>query len=358
MFLFKKKLFLYLYIFFLVLVLIFNEFSTNRAFSKNFNVTQVKINEYYDLNFDKYKVIDRAFIKAFRILNYQILEKKDQSKLNSVTLEEIKSLIENFTIIDEKFINKEYQSEFEVQFNRKKVLNFIERKNLVSSLPKKIKVFMLPVLIDIRSNELYTLDKNIFFKNWNNDSKKYFLINYVLPNEDIEDYLIISKNINNIENYNFDEIIRKYNLENYIILIVLKDNKILRIFSKIKLDKKKMLMNNFFNKININNELSINNLIMDIKDHYEDKWKSLNKINTSIALPIRLAIDSKNFELSKKLEKKLLSLDLVSDFKIEKINNKEIVYKIIYNSTPDSFLENMLSFEFKIDISNVLWKLK
>ena len=61
-----------------------------------------------------------------------------------------------------------------------------------------------------------------------------------------------------------------------------------------------MLMNNFYNRININDSESVNNLIMDIKDSYEDKWKSLNKLNTSIALPIRLSIDSKNIELSKK----------------------------------------------------------
>ena len=342
----------------MVLVLIFNEFSTNEALSKNFNITQIKINEYYDLNFDKSKVIDKAFLKAFNVLTYKIFEKKDRYKLNKITLEEIKSLIDNFSIVDEKFVNKEYRSEFEVQFNRRKVLSFIERRGLISSLPKKIKVFILPVLIDVEVNDLHALNKNIFFKNWKEKTEKYYLINYVLPNEDIEDYLIIKKNISNIENYNFKEIVRKYNLDNYIILIVLKDNDILRIFSKIKFGKKNMLMNNFYNRININDSESVNNLIMDIKDSYEDKWKSLNKLNTSIALPIRLSIDSKNIELSKKLENTLLKFDLVSEYIIEKFNNNEIIYKIIFNSSPDKFLENMLLYDFKIDTSKRIWELK
>ena len=179
-----------------------------------------------------------------------------------------------------------------------------------------------------------------------------------MPNEDIEDYLIIKKNIRNIENYNFNEIIKKYNLDNYIILIALKENDVLRIFSKIKFDDKNILMNNFYNKININDEESVNNLIMDIKNHYEDKWKSLNKLNTLIALPLRLSIESKNIKLSKKLEETLVKFYLVSDFKIEKINSKNTIYKIIFNSSPDKFLDKMLSFGFNIDTTNDVWKLR
>ena len=120
MFIFKKKIYSYLYIFLLSLVFIFNEFSTKNLLAKNFNITQIEIEESYDINFDKYSVIDKAFQKAFNILIFQILEKKDRSKLNDISIKEIKSLIENFSIIDEKFINNNYIGKFEVQFNKKK----------------------------------------------------------------------------------------------------------------------------------------------------------------------------------------------------------------------------------------------
>ena len=358
MFLFKKKIYLYLYIFFLIIVFIFNEFSTNLAFSKNIIISEVEIEENYDLNFDKSKVIDKGFIKAFNILVYKIIEKKDRFQLKNIPLKQIKSLIDNFSIVDEKFINNKYQSQFEVQFNRKKIIKFMENKNIISSLPKEIEFFIMPILIDTKTNELYYLNQNIFFKNWNNESQKYFLINYVLPNEDIEDYSIIKKNLGNLESYDFHEIINKYNLNNYIILIILKKEKKLRFFSKIKLDKKNILMNKIYNDIDIDNEESVNNLILDIKEHYEDRWKSINKLNTSIELPIRVSLDSKDIELSTKLEKALLKLDLVSDFKIEKFDNEKIIYKIIFNSSPQKFLDNMLLFDFKIDSSSAIWKLK
>jgi len=358
MLIFKKKIYFYLYIFFLILVSIINEFSTNKAYSKNFIISDIEIEESYDLNFNKFKVIDKGFKKVFKILIYKTVETKDRSKFENISLKKIKSLIDNFTILDEKFINNKYKNKLEVQFNRKKILNFFENENVISSLPKEIKSFFLPILIDTKTNELYPLNKNIFFNNWNIESQKYFLINYVLPNEDIEDYLIIKKNISNIENYNFDEIIKKYNLDSYIILIILKENDILRIFSKIKFEKKNILMNNFYNKININNEESMNKLIMNIKDNYENRWKSINKLNTSIALPLRLSLESENIELSRKLEKTLTKYVLVSDYKIEKFNNKDTIYKIIFNSSPDKFLEKMLSLGFKIDTTNDVWKLK
>ena len=358
MLLFKKKINFNLYIFFIILISIIIEFSTNIAYGKNFIISDVEIEESYDLNFNKSKVIDKGFDKAFRILIYKTIETKDRSKFENISLKKVKSLIDNFSILDEKFINNKYKNNLEVQFNRKKTLNFFENKSVISSIPKKIKPFFLPILIDTEEQELYPLNKNIFFKNWNNKSKKHFLINYVLPNEDIEDYLIIKKNIREIENYEFKEIIKKYNLESFIVLIILKNNDILRIFSKIKFGKKNILMNNFYNKININNEDSINRLIMEIKDSYEDRWKSLNKLNTSIAFPLRLSFESKDINLSQKLEKTLETYDLVTEYKIEKFNSKNIIYKIVFNSSPDKFLEKMFSVGFSIDTTNDVWKLK
>ena len=65
----SKKIYNYLYIFFLVLIIIFSEFSTNFAKAKNFVINDIEIQEEYDLNFDKIKVVDRAFKKAFRDLD-------------------------------------------------------------------------------------------------------------------------------------------------------------------------------------------------------------------------------------------------------------------------------------------------
>jgi len=355
---FKKKIYSYLYILFLFLVLNFTEFSTNNAFSKNFVISEVNIKERYNLNFDKSKVIDKGFLKAFNILIKKILEKKDQTKIKNISTKDVKYLIDNFSILDETFVNQNYQGTLEVQFDRKKIIKFLDKKKIFSSLPNEIDVFLLPILIDSKNNELYYLNQNIFFNLWNDVYESHFLVKYILPNEDIEDHLIIKKNLNNLENYNFNEIIKKYNLENYVILILLKDDNKLRLYSKINFENKNMLLNKNFNNVDISNKTFIKNIILEIKNTYEDRWKSLNKLNTTIELPIRLSVDSNNVELSNKLEKTLMKLDFVSDFKIERFNNDEIIYKIIFNSTPQRFLENIMISGFKIDTTKSIWKIK
>ena len=59
------------------------------------------------------------------------------------------------------------------------------------------------------------------------------MLEYILPNEDVEDYLSIKNNLKNIESYDFNEIIKKYNTNNYIIMIILKRNNYVKVFSKI-----------------------------------------------------------------------------------------------------------------------------
>ena len=354
---FKKKYIYHLYIFFLVLILFFSEFSTNIVSGKNYNILDIKVEENYDINFDKSKVINKAFEQAFKVLIYKLVESKDRSKVNNIPLKDKKNLIENFSINNEQFINNNYIASFNVQFSKRKILNYLNNKNIIPSSPKEIEILLIPILINKDLNELNYLNQNDFYNKWNHSTKNYYLINYILPNEDIEDYDIIKKNINNIENYNFKEITKKYNLKNEIILIMLKSNSQLRVFSKIKFEKNKLLLNKIFN-LDDNSEHEIKNIILDIKDNYEDKWKSVNKINTSIKIPIRLSISSNNIKLSHELEKKFSSIDLISKYEIEMFNNKEIIYKIIFNGNPNKLLDVLNLSNFNIDSSNKVWKLQ
>ena len=359
MFLFKKKIFSILYILFLTLVFNFSEFSTNRALSKNFIISEVDVEEKYNINFEKSKVLDKGFLKAFKILINKILINKDKDKVSKVTIQEVKYLIDSFSILNENFINKKYKAKIEVEFDKKKIIKYLDKKRIFLSLPKEVESLVLPILIDTKKyNELYYFNQNIFFNLWNDVSKNSFLINYVLPNEDIEDYLIIKRNINNIDKYDFNEIIKKYDLKNHIILILLKNEKNLRLYSKVNFENKTILINKNYNNIDINNKSVVKNIILEIKNLYEDKWKSMNKLNTTIELPITLSINSKNFELSKKLENTLKSLDFVSDFKIEKFDNHEIIYRIIFNSTPQKFLEDMKLSGLEIETLKSVWKIK
>ena len=358
MYFFKKNISNCLYIFFIFLTFNFIEFSTNFLYAKTFVVSKIEIEEKYNLNFNKLKVIDRGFKKAFQNLSKMILEEKDLNKISNTPIEDIKKLIENFSILDEKFINQKYKSIIEVEFNRRKLIQFLNSKNIILSLPKKIDVFFLPILVDLETNNFSYLSDNVFVKNWENIKQNYFQINYILPNEDVEDYFNIKKNFQNIENYNFKKILEKYNSENHIIMIVFKKKKDFKFYSKINFGNKFLVINESFTNKNMQDKSDLNSMILNIKNKYEDNWKSFNKMDPLSSVPIRLSINSSNIKQSLKLENALANLDFVNYFEIEKFDSDKIIYRIYYGSNPKRFLNDILLYDINIDTNSINWKIK
>jgi uncharacterized protein YtpQ (UPF0354 family) len=74
-------------------------------------------------------------MQAFDRLVLSILQTQDQAKLSKTPLGLIKSMIETFSIQEEKFIDEIYYLSLNVSFNKKKILNLMEEKNIFPSLP-------------------------------------------------------------------------------------------------------------------------------------------------------------------------------------------------------------------------------
>ena len=358
MYFFKKKISKCLYIFFVFLTFNFIEFSTKDVLAKTFVVSKIEVEEKYNLNFNKLKVIDRGFKKAFKDISQMILQRKDLNKIRNTPIDDIKKLIENFSILDEKFVNQKYQNIMEVEFNKKKLIKFLDSKNINLSLPKQLDVFLIPVVVDLETNNFKYLSENIFVKNWERVDKNYFQINYIMPNEDAEDFLNIKQNLKDIENYNFQKILKKYYSENFIIMIIFKRKNNIKFYSKINFDGKfEILSKNFTNK-NIEDQTELNSMILNIKNIYEDNWKSLNKMNPSASVSIRISVESNNIEKSLKLENALVNLDFVNSYNVEKFDSNMIIYKVYYSSNPKRFLKDIVSYDINIDTSSSNWKIK
>ena len=176
-----------------------------------------------------------------------------------------------------------------------------------------------------------------------------------MPNEDIEDINLIKKNAYNIEEYDFKEIISKYVINDYIILILFQKENSLNALIKTNLNNKKFISNT---KFDFYQNQSIEKIIKELKFELENQWKQLNVINISIKLPITLSINSKNHNLIRDLEKKLYELDLVANFYIDSFSNEKIIYKIIYNSTPDKFINEFVNSDMKLNTSDSIWSIE
>ncbi len=355
MFLIKNKINIYLYFFFLLFILVFIKFSTAIVLADNYIVKNIRIKEQYDINFNKDKVINKGFEKGFKTLIFKIVESKDKKLFKDIPNNKISSLIDNFSITNEKFVNNNYEVDFEIMFDKKKLLSFIREKNVISSVPKDTDVLFIPILIDTQSNEIKFFDQNYFYNNWNNVNKNYFLLNYNLPDENIENFRFFQKIKNNIENNDLSEITNKYNFENIFVVIFYKNKKNLQIFSKINFSNSNFKFNLNQKNINYEDNKTLDQIILNLKNLYEDKWKLINKINTSITIPVKISIKNSNFIISDKLENILNQSDFVYEYEIEKMNSEEIIYKIIYNNNPEKFLNTLKVNDININSSSDIW---
>ena len=302
---------------------------TTSAQSRIFKIEDIEIYEPFNASFNKEIVINKAFSTAFNELTLSIITTKDQKKINYTKLDEIKYLVDSFEIKNESFLNKKYIAKFNVNFNKKRTLNYFEKKNIFPSLKMNKDFLTILIFFDNDKNQIFLYDKNPFYKNWNNNKEKFFLINYVLIEEDIEDLEIINKNKENIENYQFDKIIKKYGLNDYIISIMFKNNNELRVLSKFFFNENLKIINHKYNNFNLNDESVLDNLILKTKTNLEDLWKSNNLINTSLKLPINLQLDPKDTLKAISLEKEMDKIDLIYDYYVTSISNKKSNYSIM-----------------------------
>ena len=346
------------YIYFILFSLLIVFFSTTYSNANAFKVSDIEISSPFELNFEKNHVIDKGFQTSFSELISMITTSGDKKKIKNVSIKELKGMIDSFTISDEKFINNEYFANLETTFNKKKILKFLENKNIFPSIPQRNKILLFPILVETKDNSIYLFNNNIFYDKWNESKNSYDLLNYLLPSEDIEDLIELQKTSNDMETYDFSKLINKYDIKDNIILIIYKEGNSIRTLSKINLNNDFKIQNKNYPKINIENNDDFSNIVRSLKQVYEDQWKKNNEINTSIKLPITISINSKKTKKIIELEQVLDSMDLISEFNILNFNSESIQYKITYNGTPDIFLNDMRKNNFDFEMKNNIWILK
>jgi len=344
------------YIFFFITLLFLN-FTTSDVKASIFKVDDIEISEPFELKFNRYTVIDKAFVEAFDQLSKMIVLSDQEKKLKNTKISEIKNLIDSFNIKNEKFIQNSYSANFEVNFNKQNTLLFFEKKNIFPSIPRKKNILILPIFIDLDLQTVNLFNQNPFFKEWVLNKKNYHLLNYILPNEDIDVISELNKNINNLEDYNYEDIIKKYNFNEYIITLIYKENNNIKVFSKIKINNNTKIHSYRVEGIDISKLDNLYNLINEIKNIYEDNWKLNNQINRSVKLPINISIISDNYDKNMKFENFLKYNELVAEFFIKDFDNQKVNYKIIFNGSPKQFLKIINNNGININTSKQIWEI-
>ena len=346
------------YIFFISFVLFIIIFFTTYLYANTFKVSNVEISSPFRLNFNKNRALDKGFQTSFLNLLTMITTSGDKKKIKNTSTKEIKAMIDSFTISGEKFANNEYFATLETTFNKKNVLKFLERKNIFPSTPVRNKILLIPILVNTETNNIHLFNDNIFYKKWNDVNKNYELLEYLLPTEDLEDLNKIQEMSSSIESYDFINLISKYDLKDYIISIIYKNENEVKVLSKINLNNSLKVDSKNYSKINLNNKKDFEKVLENLKTTYEDYWKKNNEINTSIKLPLTILINSKDYKKIMKLEEIFNNIDLISDFYILKFDNENTQYKVIYNGSPKTFFNDMSKRNFDLIMEDNMWKIK
>ena len=347
-----------IYIFIIFLSLILSFFSTTKAKSKPFEIENIEISKPFQLNFNKNDVIDEGFVKAFNKLVALVVTSDDKNKIKTTRLNEIKTMINSFSIKEEKFIDEIYYVNLGVSFSKKKIFNFLEKNNIFPTIPKRKKFLFIPIIIDEKKRDLLIFSNNKIFDEWNNQKDSLHLIEYILPTEDLEDLTLIKKQFNLIEQYDFKKITDKYSLNESIIALIFKNQRNIRILSKITINGNVKLKNQSFSGINLQDRNQLIDMISKLKTIYEDYWKNINKINTSIKFPLTIKADNSDPNKIDKLEKILSKTDRIYDFYISQFNKDFIYYQVVFNGTPNAFLKSMNENNFSFDTQNNIWILE
>ncbi len=347
-----------LYIYLLILALFNIFFSTAKANNKIFFIDEIEISTPFEINFNKNQIIEEGFVQAFNQLILSIIQSKDQKKLEKISLREIKGTIETFSIKEEKFINEIYYVKINVSFNKKSIFEILEKQNIFPSLPIKKNLVFIPIIIDDDEREIKIFTDNVLYNYWNDDVKNFHLINYILPTADMEDYNFLKKNISNIENIDFSKLVNKYNLKDYIVSIIFKNNENIKLLNKTNINNKKDLKKIEIKNIDFEKKVQINKLIENLKTNFEDQWKQENQINRSIKLLLTVSIENKNNFKIKEFEKQLSNLDLINDFYVYKFNNRNNFYKIIFNGSRNKFLQTMKNLNYELKTNKKIWIVK
>ena len=358
MFLYKNYTFLKkTYIIFLI-ILLFLIFQQPTYSSSTFEVSDIEITEPFNNNFKKKIVIDKAFILAFKKLINMTVSSNEMIKIKNFNAFEIKNLVDSFDIKNEKFINDTYKAVIDVSFNKQNTFLYFEKKNIFPSIPYNKNIIILPILINAQTNSVNLFNQNPFYKKWTIFKKEHHLINYILPPEDLDIVKILNEKINELEDYNFTNIIKKYDTKEYIICLIYKEKSNYKIFSKIKINEDLIIDSKTFTDKDIDDQKKLENLITTLKEIYEDKWKEINKINRSVKLPLNISISSQNFKKNKDFNKFLSSTEQISNYYIKDFNNEKLNYKILFNGSPNQFLSIAEQKNILISTENQIWEVK
>ena len=335
----------------LSLIILFSIKTQNISANQNiFAVDNIEVNSELTTNdnISREKYLNIGFKKAFKNLVLNILRKEDHKKILTTDLKKIKSLIENYRIIEEKSLDKKYSIKLSVVFSEKKIKKFLYERNIPYSQTTNLEILLYPIMV--LDSEIQVFSENKFFNEWNS-TKEFENINFILPLENIEDINFIKENMDILEEIDLSRLVSNYEVRNSSILIFRYNENKLKVFFKTSLNDTKKINKVDFTVDNLENEEVRSNLISNLKFYIYELWKQEKLVDISTPASLTFFIKLKSPQTLQTVTSKLKSINFIEDYSIEELSTSLAKVKIRYlgkiKNVQDSFYENGFEFQIK-----------
>jgi len=322
------------YIYLILILLIYS----NSSYS-----SEIFQSKEYELNFSsnniiqiKKEKINEIKIKSFHEIIKKILTKKNLEKISINDINLINSFVLNYKINNEKIINNYYFSNIKINFNKKKIINYlIENKiEFIDKMPNKFLVIIL------EKNELntYLLSKeNRYYKYLSNSINEFFIKYFQIPNLDFNDRFIFNEHHFYNDRFKHNKLLNeKYDTEYQILINSIKKNNIIIYDVYLFHNNNKF----FIAKIPINN-LNYDKLFNTILLKTINKWKEINQINTALTNELDCKIKINNINELRYVRNLLKSNILIKNLTLKSFELNNNLYSILFVGDNENFINSL-----------------
>ena len=344
----------YIFIFLTIIIFLFITFTKSFSEENVFTINNIEVKGAIDLNFSRNKYLNMAFLNSFEILMNKILLTRDLKKVDDVKLKQIKNLISSFQILEESYRKGVYKANIKIFYNENKIKNFLGKENISFSQPENISAVFFPVLFI--NNEIKDFNENFFYKQWEKVEIKNELINFILPLEDLDDISKIIEMKDRIEELDVDVLVNKYDIKNYVFVLMDYQDKKLSIYLKTNFNNNKISKNISYEVKNINDQLILNSILINLKLIITDLWKEENLINLLMPLSITINFQHANLNDLNKLRNTFNKISIIDNYTLDEFNINNSLYKIYYYGNPKKLKSELSKFGYQLKNDQGYWQ--
>jgi len=349
--------------FYFIFCIIVFLFKTQTVFSNNliYDVNNIEVSGIINNNFDKKKLIQSAFQKAFIIFVNKTLLKNDAINLYKTKINIIEDLVFAYQIIkDEKKDRKENILTINIKFDQKKISNFLAQNNFFYADVSNISLTLLPVFL--KDKEVLIYRDDFFYNNWLKSQNEVenindILITYNLALENIEDLQYINSNKENLDLIEIKKLTSLNNVKNYAFLIIYFTGDKFRAYIKTSIENKE-IDKSLNLKIYPKNEVrTYEEAILILKEEINQIWKRQNLIDVNTPAYLDLYLDIRQTNDYLKLKSVFDSIDLIEDYFVLEITNKHTKVRLKYKGKIKKLNNKFLENNININIIDNTWKI-